>query len=86
MVVRQFPIQADLEPLPGFSVDLGRHSGGIASLNPRLRSWAPPGQSFVKPEAIGDGDAGWMTRSSQTGHDSSRDEIPGLENGATVAP
>ena len=84
--VRRLPIQADLEPLPGFSVDLGRYSGGIALLNPRLPSWAPPGRSFVKPQAVGDGDAGWTNRSSQTGHDSSRDEIPGLENGATVAP
>ena len=71
---------------PGFSAVLGGQSGGIAALNPRLPSWAPPGQSFVKPEVVGDGDAGWTNRSSQTGHDLSRDEIPGLENGATVAP
>ena len=52
--VRRLPIQADLEPLPGFSVDLGRYSGGIALLNPRLPSWAPPGQSFVnrRPSAM----------------------------------
>ena len=86
VVVRRFPIQADLEPLPGFSVDLGRHSGGIALLNPRLPSWAPPGQSFVKPEAIGDGNAGWTNRGSQPERDTSRDEIPGLEHAATVAP
>ena len=84
--VRRLPIQADLEPLPGFSVDLGRYSGGIALLNPRLPSWAPPGQSFVKPEVVGDGDAGWTNRSSQTGRDLRRNEIPDLEHGTTVAP
>ena len=32
------PIQADLEPLPGFRAVLGGQSGGIAALNPRLPS------------------------------------------------
>jgi hypothetical protein len=86
MFVCRFPIQVDLEPLPGFGVDLGRHSGGIALLNPRLPSWAPPGRSFVKPQAVGDGDAGWTNRSSREGRDSRRNEIPELEHGATVAP
>jgi len=62
----RWPIQADLEPLPGFCVLGRRLSGGVAALNPRLPSCAPPGQSFVNPTAVRACQPGWTKSDAHT--------------------